>query len=179
MLASIVFLIAALVIYANFIRAEYTGAINLRGQLEAKNKLLADQTKIIKQVQDLINQYKGTSQLQETVSLSIPNGEEVASLFQQINTIAKGTGLITQNFNLNILPFKTTGNKTTYTKNLGTIQLSLKLFGPYQNIKKFLEAMEQNVRIMDLVEFRLEPAGKPTETTYNFSMLLNTYYQQP
>jgi len=179
LLGSIVFLIAGLVIYANFIRTEYKRALDLRGQLAAKNQLLADQKKVIMQVQDLINQYKGTTQLQDMVSLALPSGEEVAPIFQQINAIAKGSGLITQAFGLNTLAFKPAATQQPFAKNLGTIQITLKLFGPYQGLKNFLQAIESNVRVMDLSEIRLDSAAKPGQDAYNFSVVLNTYYQQP
>lgn len=178
LLGSILFLIAALVIYANFIRSAYIEALALRGTLNAKTNLLTNQKTIIAQVQGLIAQYQGTSKLQDTISLALPNGEEVAPIFQQINAIAKGNGLSIQTFNLNLLALKPAPVKLSFVRNLGTIQVTLKLFGPYQNIKNFLKGLETNVRVMDLVDLRIENAGSgKNESLHNYTVVFDTYYQ--
>jgi Tfp pilus assembly protein PilO len=177
LLGSILFLIAALFIYSSWIRSEYRVIRELRGAIAAKADFLANQKAIISQVQNLITQYQGAAQIQETISLALPSEERTASIFQQIQAISKNAGLTIQSFGLNILGFRPAPVKISLAKNLGTIQVNLRLLGAYESIKSFLKAAETNVRIMDLRQLRVEPAGKSTENIYNYTITLDTYYQ--
>lgn len=178
LLGGALILIAALVIYANFVRGEYAIIQELRGTLSAKTNFLENQKAIISQVQNLIAQYQGAQQLQDTVALALPNEEEVAAIFQQLQAIARSSGLTIQSFGLNLLALKPPVINLSFAKNLGTAQVTLRLFGSYEGIKNFLRAAETNVRVMDLRQLRVEQGARPAENAYAYTVVLDTYYQQ-
>lgn len=166
---SVILLIAALAVYAKFIRAEYRTVRDLRASLAAKSNLLASQKIMISQVENLIAQYKGAVRLQETVSLALPDQAAAASVLQQINAISRVSGLLPQSITLNELAIKPGA--------LGTVEVNLKLIGSYEGVKNFLRSLETNVRVMDLKKLSIAPAGKPKENLYSYSVVLDTYYQ--
>ena len=170
LLISVLFIIAALVVYVNLVRPEYRDIQELRGALAGKTSLLASQKTIISQVRNLLAQFKGAVQLQETVSLALPANEAAAAIFQQLQAIAKSSGLTIQAFGLNLLSLK--------SDKLGTVQVTLKIFGNYAGIQSFLKSTETNVRVMDLVSFKIEQGGKSNQDIYAYTVVLNTYYQK-
>ena len=55
------------------------------------------------------------------------------------------------------------------------IQINLRLAGTYESFKAFLERIETNIRVMDLVRLSIVP-GK-SGTTYSYDVVVHTYYQ--
>lgn len=164
------FFLAALIFYVNLARPEYQSIQNLRASLSAKSVLFEEQKGIISNVKTLLSQYESAAQLQETVSLAMPLDEGVAQLFQQLFSISQLSGLTIQSFNLKTLALK--------PNNLGTLQVDLRLTGSYGALKTFLKFTETNIRIMDLSNLRIQPAGKSEQDLYRYDLTINTYYQQ-
>ena len=169
-LLSLLFLVGALAVYANFVRPEFKEVQQLRAMLAAKTQLLENQKTIIAQIQNLLDQFKGAVQLQQTVSMALPTNEDAAAIVQQINAIANANGLVVQAFGLNPLALSPT--------KLGSVRGTLRLIGAYDGIKKFLQSLETNVRVMDLVSLRLEQGSKANQDVYAYTVVFNAYYQQ-
>ena len=177
MLGIAALLVATLAVYASLIRPEYEIVAQLRGVLSAKTKLLEEQGRVIAQVQDLIAQYQGAAQLQETISLALPTDEATASIFQQVNAIARANGQSTQAFGLTALAIKPASSDAPGSKGLGTLRLNFRLLGNYGGFKGFLKALETNVRVMDLAGLKMEQAGRPNQDLYFYNLVVDTYYQ--
>lgn len=170
-LLSALFLVAALAVYANFVRPEFKDVQQLRATLAAKEQLFDSQKTIIAQIQNLLAQFKGAVQLQQTANMALPPSEDTAAIFQQIQAIANSSGLVIQAFGLHSLALNPV--------KLGSVSATLRLIGNYDGIKKFLRSLETNVRVMDLMSLRLEQAGtKPSQDVYAYTVVFNAYYQQ-
>ncbi len=154
-------LIGAMVIYSFLIRPEYAQVNELRGILIAKTNLLSEQQSIISQVEGLLSQYQNSARIQEAVSLSLPLKENMSSILGQLQALAQANNLPIEVFGVQNLPITKTG--------LGVLQISLKVSGPYENFKSFLQGVETNIRVMDLVSLKVEKL--------NYNVVLNTYYQ--
>ena len=168
-LTGLLFLLA-LIFYVNLVKPEYADIQNLRASLAARSVLFDEQKEIISNVKNLLSQYESAAQLQETISLAMPLGEGIAELFQQIFALSQLSGLSIQSFNLKTLALK--------PNNLGTIQLDLRLAGSYGALKTFIRSAETNIRVMDLSNLRIQPAGKPEQDLYRHDLTINAYYQQ-
>lgn len=173
-----VLLVAALAVYANLVRPEYRTVAELRGALSAKTRLLEDQGKVIAQVQDLLAQYQGVAQLQDTISLALPAEESVSSVFQQINAVAKANGQSIQALGLTALAIKPAASEVPWSKGLGTLRINFRLLGSYAGFKNFLRALETNIRVMDLFSLKMERAGRANQDLFFYNLVVDTYYQQ-
>lgn len=165
-----IFLVFSLVVYSNFILPEYGSIQQLRGALAAKKNLLSRQKIIFPKVQNLLAQFKGLSQLQETVSLALPLGEDSVSIFQQIQAIVRISGLTIEDLGINLMPLN--------DQKLGELQATVKLSGNYSGIKAFLKAVEENVRLMDIISFQIEQGGASKQNVYSLVVVLNGYFQK-
>lgn len=161
LLGSLGLLIGAMVIYSSLIRPEYQQVNELRGILTAKTDLLSEQQSIISQVESLLSQYQSSARIQETVSLSLPIKEDSSSIFGQLQALAQANGISIEVFGVQNLPIT--------KSNLGVLQVSLKMTGPYENFKNFLQGVETNIRVMDLSSLKIDKS--------NYNIVLNTYYQ--
>lgn len=168
LLVSIVFFVVALVIYALLISPAYEEIVRLRGVLFGKRELIQEQRGAIDKVNSLIQKYQGTSNLQEVVNLSLPNNEELSSVFGQLYAIARFSGVSIEVFGVQPLALKPT-KSSSLIKSLGTLRINLRLLGSYDSLKGFVRGLETNIRVMDLISIKKEG------DTHN--LVVDAYYQ--
>ena len=180
LLVSVILLIGALAVYAFFVRPAYDGVTALRGTLIAKQKLFVDKQAAVKKVQSLIMQYQGAGSLQDAISLSLPQNEEVSSVFNQLQAIAASNGMAVEVFNVQPLAMRSEGSgdkQVSLVRPLGTLRLSLRLTGSYGAFKDFVRGLETNIRAMDLVSMKVEPIGIRGGDNFSYTLVADTYYQ--
>ena len=172
------FFVGTLFVYAFFIKPSYDGVILLRSMVVGKQQILEDQGQVIKKVNALIQQYQGAGSLQNVISLSLPTNEDVASILGQLYGIARFNGMTMEVFGIRPLPIKPAKDDDNgLVRGLGTLRLSLRLVGDYQSIKGFVRGLETNIRVMDLVDLKIEPAAAPNEDIFLHNLIIDTYYQ--
>src|SRR3989344_1465407 len=93
LLLSLIFFASALFVYAIFIIPAYNQVINLRSMVVGKQSVLDNQSQAIKKVNTLIQQYQGAGSLQDVISMSLPNNEDVASILSQLYGVARFNGM--------------------------------------------------------------------------------------
>lgn len=72
------------------------------------------------------------------------------------------------------------GGIATPTKPAGAIlevPVVLSAAGPYDSLKRLLNDMEKNLRIIDIVQLSFQAPSRSNDPTIEFSMKLKTYYQ--
>ena len=166
-------LVASLAAYAAYLRPAYAEVTELRGTLIAKQNLFENKKQAVDKVESLIKQYQGAGRLEDVIAMSLPQSEEVSSVFNQLQAIAGTNGLAVQVFN--VQPLATKPSDKTLVKPLGTRRWSLRLAGSYSAFKEFVRGMETNIRAMDIVSMKVESAGKGDYFAY--TVVADTYYQ--
>ena len=177
LLLSAIFISGAFVVYAALIRPEYAEVQQLRGELEANASLLNEQEGATSQVENLLRQYQDRSGLGSTLALALPEEAAVSSLMAQVNTLSQLSGLTVQSVAISQLPVKLPLVRLSFAKGFGTLRLELRLLGPYGGLKRFLETLETNVRVMDVVGAKIDHVGQPGQDLFNYSLTVDTYYQ--
>jgi Tfp pilus assembly protein PilO len=174
-LAALLF-VGILVIYTSFIRPELGEVSEKRALVVSKENLFADESSAVSQVQDLIGQFQSIATLQETVSLALPQEENVTEILNQIQSIANLSNVSLNSFAVKPLAFEVT--KQPLVKRLGSLEITLSVRGSYGNLKQFLRSLETNVRIANISNFRFVSTGQPLVDDYNISLTVETFYQE-
>ncbi|PIT92179.1 MAG: hypothetical protein COU08_03790 [Candidatus Harrisonbacteria bacterium CG10_big_fil_rev_8_21_14_0_10_42_17] len=179
-------LIGAIYVYASLVRGEYEKVNIKRGELASKKELLANQEKIIGEVRDLLVKYTETANLQETLELSLPNGQNIPTLINQMYVMPRLTGMSLESVNIAIEALRgnkiqtttaggATSERTINRIKIGSIELTVSANGSYEQFKRLLEILETNVRIMDVKTFSFSRPSNGEDI--GFDITLNTYYQ--
>lgn len=179
LLASLILLVGSIFAYSFFIKPEYQLVNQLRGTLVAKANLFTDQQTIIAEVEELLSQFESAARIQEIVSLSLPLKESESGIFSQLQALAQANDLVIEVLSVQSLPTKSTAKARgvkSMIKDLGVLQILAKLSGSYENFKRFLQGVETNIRVMDLVSLKIEKDGRKQEL-FEFNIALNAYYQ--
>lgn len=178
-MVSAILLIAVVVVYVKFIQPAYSEVQNLRGEIEARQNLLQNQSQAVSQVQNLISQLQNQniSQFQDQISLVLPASESVPQALNQYQAIAQASGLSIQSASVSYLAIKPSAANISLAKGVGTNRFKLNVLGPYEAIKTFFEAIETNVRLTDLVSSKLSRTGQPGQNLYLNEIVVDSYYQ--
>ncbi len=194
--------ISIIIILALFIGAAivfFTMTWPMFDQVLKDNKNLAlakaeyqKQAEAVRLAKTIVDQYKNLTDVNQMISLTMPRSEELYNAIVQLNKISEDSGLSIQSIALQKISSATTASSKTSSassqsllKSPQQVALTLSLNGTYESFKTWLEAVETNIRLMDITNISFSGAKTtPTErgsgagfNFFNFSVALNLYYQ--
>ena len=191
MLVALAFLIAAFIIYFDFVSPAYGDMQTLKGKEISEQDFLSQESATVQQVQKLIAAYQNESQAQGAVALSLPSKQDISGALTQIYGIAAVNNVSFQKVNISIssiLPNAGNSTITTNTssspliKSLGSISFAITASGSYEDFKNFLSEIETNVRLFDIKSLSVQPvsqSGSGAKDFFNYDLTIMAYYQMP
>ncbi len=93
MVVTLVSVVAAFVVFFQFVRPAYSEAQDVRAEVISRQNFIEQQTAAVAQVQQLIDKYNADTGVQETVSKVIPSTPDVGGALYQLTSIAQGYGI--------------------------------------------------------------------------------------
>ncbi len=181
MVITLVCVVAAFVVFFQFVRPAYIEAQDVRAEVISRETFLEQQRAAVEQVQQLIDRYRADAQVQETVSRVLPSTPDVGGALYQISAIAQGFGIqvlstTAQTPQLAIArPSGSASSTVGAVRPLGVATFQVKFASSYDNLKTFVERLENNVRLMDITAIAVTQA--PGATALDVDMTVATYYQ--
>lgn len=151
------FFIGALFVYLNLIQGEMKKINEKRAKVATQNSLYSNQKQAIDQVESLINQFKNVKNIQETVSLAIPNGEQAVRALRQVEAIGSVSGVKITSAKFQVLSSRSSAQ--SFLKKIGVLELDLAVRGDYASLKEFVKKLETTVRIANVKKMSFKPAG--------------------
>lgn len=183
MVVTLVCVIAAFVIFFQFVRPAYLEAQDVRAQVIARENLLEAQSQAIEQVQQLIQKYRSDAAVQQTVSQVIPSKPEVGSALYQLASIASQYGIQFQSTTAQTPQLSIAANARAASSTVGAVRplgvatFQVRFVARYEDLKEFLGKIEGNVRIMDVTAISITQGTTPGLLAVDLSV--STYYQAP
>lgn len=150
------------------------------GVMPLNRTLQAEQTQLAKQEQSLENsqhlvgvlnqltsQFGSLQSDLEKVEVAIPSKEDLPRMLVEIPRLVSQNGMILANIGFGESKDDPSGYKST------TIGLSVR--GTYANMKSLLRALEQNLRLYDVVSLKF---GAPQSGIHSFEFMIQGYTTQ-
>ncbi|HOX21400.1 MAG TPA: type 4a pilus biogenesis protein PilO [Candidatus Paceibacterota bacterium] len=180
---SLVVLILALVVIFVWTWPAFKEVGDLNKKINEEKSQYDTQYQAVQIAKSIIDQYKSLISVSQTISLSIPRGAEIQNLLAQLETITTQSGLSLQSINFENVGVSTPSSKKSaqnIVQSYKTLRLTLGLTGNYESLKTWLNAVESDIRLMDIVNIAF--AGSTTDSQknsglFNFRVILNVYYQ--
>jgi Tfp pilus assembly protein PilO len=186
--------LGALALVAVFLVMPSFDSVNLDRQIIGEKQASLEQTKIYnQQIAEKNNQFKN-EQLQELLSI-LPKQEELSALLIQLEGLATGNGLIMESVDFSKIEQQPQAEapSDTETDVSGTdtglitagpapappykiLLVTMKLSGSYEAFKNYLESVEKNKRIMDVISLVLDNSSG-LASYFFFTVNLHVYYQ--
>ncbi|MEX2436536.1 MAG: hypothetical protein WD471_00050 [Candidatus Paceibacterota bacterium] len=172
-----IFLIATITVVVNYIFPALNEVTEKRSTLYSKEQFLNNQANAIEGVQGLINSFQEFSELQETVNQAIPTSENTTQILNQVDVISRASGVLLESIDVTSQTFLP--SERPLHKRLGSMNVVVDAQGGYDNLKTFLEFLENNVRVFEINEFSIAPIGDVgLSSNYKITLLVETFFQE-
>lgn len=188
-------IVAALVVYFEFIIPAYTTLQSIKGQEESEATLYSNEQQVVSKVQSLLATYQNDASSSQAVAMALPVGPDVSGALAQIYGIATNANVTIQGAQISIQAVQTNAAPAAATvgavaasgsivKPVGTVSFQVTGSGSYESFKSFLQGLETNIRIFDVTAISLQPATIAATKTqaanpdmFNYTITVVTYYQ--
>lgn len=159
----------AIIVLWVFGMPSWDGVSLLRDAITEREDILSSRTEILRRVEDLNKQYQARSGDVNKIASVVPNAKSAAEIVSTVETVTQQTGLQ--------LVEITMGKSGTQQEELQTVFLELGLVGNYPSLTAFLDLLEKNLRLIDILELSASQASTPgQQIVLNFRVKANTYY---
>lgn len=191
LMVSLALIALSIVVFSEFVQSAYQDSKQVKGNELAQENFLKNEQGIIKRVQQLISNYQGQEQIQQAISASLPLSQDLSGALFQISGLVKNSGLGLSNVSisvegLQIAQSSASGNQgrgaasASIAKPLGTIVLRARISGTYDDLKRLVSLLDNNVRIFDIRSLNFQPSnqtGKNSIGNLDYDLTVATYYQ--
>jgi len=172
---SLIFLMGALFVFSAFILPTTDTIQQLRGEKVALSELYDTELGRVETVRQVFEQFGGISNLQDTLSLALPVEEDIPSIINQVNGIARTSGIVIDSIDVQLLSVRSTDQESAI-RPIGTVRIVLDVQGAYESIKLYLQSLETNVRIMDVQKLNVQ-GGAEESQVLRYNIIVDAYYQ--
>lgn len=189
MLIALAFLVAAFILYFDFVSPAYNDMQALKGKKSSEQDLVSQESKTVQQIQKLIAAYQNENQVQDAIALSLPSRQDISGALTQIYGIAAVNNISFQSVNVSVSSVVSNAGSSTIATNasssllikpLGSISFAVAAIGSYEDFKNFLSEIETNVRIFDVKSLSVQPvsqSGSGIRDAFNYNLTIVAYYQ--
>ena len=162
---------------------EIQGILDLRKNIKNEKELFLEKQDISAKVEKLREDYKANEENIKKVNYILPSDKDIPNLIVQLEALAFEGGMILENFDLSTTEERVVSRaaevrtqEEVQIKDYQILVIDLKLIGDYSGLKRFLEAIEENMRLMDIESITLSPQSEGA-LLFDFEIIIKTYYQ--
>jgi len=174
-LGSLFFIAGSLYVFTSLISPTFTEIQGLRGTKQAVTTLLADYEEAIEARNAILIKYEGLVALQDTFSEVMPSEENIPSLLNQLYGLASLNEVTVDSIDFQKMPIQI-AEADSLVKPRGTIQATIRCVSNYENMKKYLRALETNVRLMNITSINITE-GFTENPILSYTITVEAYYQ--
>ncbi len=160
----------------------YNKVTSFREELKKHQDFLKEKEEIVAKVDQLKQVYESRQNELKKVLYVLPVEKDLPNLIVQFEALSSENGLILEGLNF-VKQAATTRSAAAEDveteiesqRDYKTQEISLSVSGSYKSFKSFLEALELNIRLMDIKSINFKAQGEGAGFT--FDILLEVYYQ--
>lgn len=180
LILSIIMLVASIAGFAIFIVPEYQDIQKLRVEKEDYNQILANARKLQEQRKKLVDKYNTFDPIMlGKLQTMLPTNPENVNLILEIDSIARQYGLVVQNVKIEDpaqqTPSTPRPGSAPVNNEIGTLDISFALAGPYAGFTSFVKMVEKNLRVVDFEKITFTNVDE-TKQSYQYSVGIKTYW---
>jgi len=174
-LGSLFFIASSLYVFAALINPMLAEIQRLRGTKQATIILLTDYEAAIKALDSVLAQYKDKAFLQDAFSTILPPEENIPSLLNQLYGLANLKGVLVDSVEFQKLPAQIM-ETDPLVKPRGVIQATIRCVSNYENMKRYLGALETNIRLINITSVNITEGFKE-DPILSYTITIEAFYQ--
>jgi len=176
LLIAVILLLFSLYLFSSFVKPAFVEVRGLREEAAGSSGYLEAQQEARTAIDKLYNDFKNAANIEGLLAASLPSGADVPGAVNQTQALARLAGLDVRSVMVTVRATEDGTTKTTFTKKVGSMEISLKAAGGYESAKRFLSLLESNITIMDVTSLKVATGALGGAAVYDF--VINTYYQE-
>ena len=174
-LGSLVFIAGSLYVFASLINPTFAEIQKLRGTRQAITTLIADYEAVVEARNAILIRYEDMADLQDAFSEAMPSEENIPSLLNQLYGLAVLNEVAVDSIDFQKLPIQI-AEEDSLVKPYGTIQATIRCVSDYENMKRYLGALETNMRLMNVTMVNITE-GFTEDPILSYTITIEAYYQ--
>lgn len=175
-LAALFLLGGSIFVYSSLIKPAYADIKGLRSEAESRMRIIEEHQNYVVKVQNLLNEYQNASQIQNAMSVLLPDGQNLSQALNQISGLISISGLSPQKISVNQMSLRPSLG-SSIVKNIGALRLEVEVSGSYQNFISFLQRLETNMGIFDVKNIKVDLPVRGSASAMNYTITADSYYQ--
>ncbi|MDO8516449.1 MAG: type 4a pilus biogenesis protein PilO [bacterium] len=176
-------IVGAIAVFLILIQPAYTALQSTRGEIDGLTSVLDEQKIAFERVKTLQEQYQNEQEsFKSTIGAMLPIGFQESEALNHVIKLAEINRLTFKSANVTVAalasqPAPEGAEAHNILKPIGNIVFQLHLMGTYEDLRNVLKNIESNVRIMEISNMGIAPAGTSDQDIYLFDITVTTYYQ--
>lgn len=181
-LMSLVSLVFATALVFLLITPFWLSIKGLKQELVSKKEEVIKIEELLAKTQQLNQEYGEVSKDAEKVFLSLPIEEDIPHLLVQFDTLAAANGLLFESIGFGDLvgvDQLSAGQAKRTISSFLSLPLNVEIMGSYEAFKLYVDALEKNIRSMDVNGIKFAPRKVGQEEIsgiFDFSLSVDVYY---
>ncbi len=173
-LGSLVFIASALYVYASWISPEIAVIQKERSRQHVLNETLVNYEAVMQEKIRIIAKYQDLSATEQVFAKVIPQNPNVPSFLNQLYGLADLNNVLISAIEFSELPLQIK-QEGSLVKPHGTVQATIRCTSTYEDMKKYLNAIQTNIRIMNITAVNISEGFKDSPLL-SYSITVETYY---
>jgi len=176
LLLAVILLLLSLYVFGSFVKPALDDVQQMRSLTASSQKFLESQKQAKASFDGLFKNFENATSIQNLLAMALPGKEGITQTIYQIQALAGVSGVAIDNMAIEVSLSDEKRANISLIKGIGKIRVDLRATSSYENLKTFVSAIESNIKLMDIVEARIEPIkGGGSGLTYD--LVIETYYQ--
>ena len=179
---SLVLVGGAIALFFFYTKPTYDSLTALQQKITQYNLALDKAAELQRLKQSLLTRYNSFNPVDiEKLHKLLPDHVDNVRLVLDLDTLASKHGLALQNVVVSAASDTDAANSEAIIgpslEDFGAITLHFATTGPYDRFVEFLTDLERSLRVVDIVELKMDPTqGTGSETNYRYDITLRTYW---
>ncbi len=175
-LGGIIFFLVGVFIFQNYVTPLKSDIKRLRGEILKKEEFYQTQYQAKNQLENLLNQIQNLKDFKENLDKILPSNEpKIIEVLKTVQNLVELNNLTLNNFNFKEKGYQNIKTQFSFIKKLVAVEMTLDLAGDYNDIKNFLNDLENNLRIMNINNLVFKNINN---NNYNLGLTVVFYYQK-
>src|SRR3989344_9643477 len=136
-LISLAFLVGAIILFTSLVLPAYRAIQELRGEKSALAAAVGEEEQLVKTAGRLLNEYQNAGDIRDTLSLALPTEEATSGIINQVQGIAKITGVAVDGINVEAAPLEFQGTDSV-VEPVGILKVTARLRGNYEGLRSYI-----------------------------------------
>lgn len=177
LLFAVIILLVSLYFFGSFVRPSFSDIRDLREELDLERESLQAKQEAKTSFELLYSDFQNGANIQNLLAAALPTGEDVPQVVHQVQFLGQLASMDIRSLSVEVGRPEERIRNRTFIKQLGVMEVSFRALGSYENLKRFLDLLENNITLMDMSDVEISQiSGFGNNLIYDFT--IKTYFQE-